>query len=303
MKFWTAPIHIFDYTFNEVSAVFYDRYPNSFAKHVVSEDVLERKVTEDSIYTRKLVVKKGASFLKSVPSWMSRLTSIRTVPTLEESIYDRKTETLVTYTRNVSFVDLFAMDEKSVYKRVESTPTQTSLSRDVAVYVNYPRFGGLIERVLVMTFRKSVKKTLNGIQEKLEERILFWGFVVVDSCCNAWSVLLGRIMVPSSSSPVWKILATASLVSLLHCAYSAAQHNSFVRLTGQEASALPLDLQIQTLVSLVVCIFATTFLAGDFQPIRADKEAVTKTWDTVGSCPSFYTFNHRAQCLSPQFLD
>lgn len=62
MKFWTSPIHIFDYTFNEVAAVFYDRYPNSFARHVTSEDVLERQITENTIFTKKLVVKKGMRF-------------------------------------------------------------------------------------------------------------------------------------------------------------------------------------------------------------------------------------------------
>ncbi|KHN71682.1 hypothetical protein Tcan_02113 [Toxocara canis] len=27
----------------------------------------------------------------------------------------------------------------------------------------------------------------------------------------------------------------------------------------------------------------------------------TKSWDTVGNCPSFYTFEHRAKALSPTF--
>ena len=51
---------------------------------------------------------------------MARLNTIQTVPTLEESLYDRKTNTLVTYTRNVSFVDLFHMDEKSFYREAVS---------------------------------------------------------------------------------------------------------------------------------------------------------------------------------------
>uniref|UniRef100_A0AC34PXE0 PRELI/MSF1 domain-containing protein n=1 Tax=Panagrolaimus sp. JU765 TaxID=591449 RepID=A0AC34PXE0_9BILA len=173
MKYWTSPLHFFDYSFNEVASVFYDRYPNSFAKHVVSEDVIDRKVTENIIYTKKLVVKKGASFLKSVPKWMSTLTSIRVVPTLEESIYDRRTNSLVTYTRNVSHCNLFQMHEKSIYEFEDFN--KTSLARQLFVSINYPRFSSLIERLLVMTFRNSVRKTLNGIQEKLEERYGFHG--------------------------------------------------------------------------------------------------------------------------------
>uniref|UniRef100_A0A914XYH9 PRELI/MSF1 domain-containing protein n=1 Tax=Panagrolaimus superbus TaxID=310955 RepID=A0A914XYH9_9BILA len=168
MKFWTSPTHIFDYAFNDVSAVFFDRYPNSFAKHIVSEDVIDRKITENTIFTKKLIVKKGASFLKSVPNWMSRLNTIQIVPTLEESIYDRKTNTLITYTRNIAHAELFNMDEKSVYREVDNN--RTSLSRELFVSVNYPRLSSFIERVLVMSFRGSIRKTLSGIQEKLEER-------------------------------------------------------------------------------------------------------------------------------------
>lgn len=61
MKLYEAPSFVFNYAFNSVCAVFYDRYPNSFAKHVISEDVLSREITRDKIYTRKLIVKKGSS--------------------------------------------------------------------------------------------------------------------------------------------------------------------------------------------------------------------------------------------------
>ena len=52
---------------------------NSFAHHVVSEDVIEREVTPDFIKTKKLIVKEGNSVLRRVPRWMSRMTEIRQV--------------------------------------------------------------------------------------------------------------------------------------------------------------------------------------------------------------------------------
>ncbi|EYB87618.1 hypothetical protein Y032_0259g484 [Ancylostoma ceylanicum] len=116
MRLWSAPTGLFPYSFDEVVSVFWDRYPNSFAKHIVSEDVLERKVTENTIVTKKLIVKHGSSILKRVPRWLSRMTEIRTVPVIEESIYDRRTRTLTTYTRNVSHNELFAMHERCVYR-------------------------------------------------------------------------------------------------------------------------------------------------------------------------------------------
>uniref|UniRef100_A0A1I7WRJ9 PRELI/MSF1 domain-containing protein n=1 Tax=Heterorhabditis bacteriophora TaxID=37862 RepID=A0A1I7WRJ9_HETBA len=57
MRWWTAPTKLYPYSFEEVVSVFWDRYPNSFAPHIISEDVLEREVTEHTIVTKKLIVK------------------------------------------------------------------------------------------------------------------------------------------------------------------------------------------------------------------------------------------------------
>uniref|UniRef100_A0A0M3I0R3 PRELI/MSF1 domain-containing protein n=2 Tax=Ascaris TaxID=6251 RepID=A0A0M3I0R3_ASCLU len=177
MRLWESASHIFPYSLEQVVAVFWDRYPNSKAQHILSEDVIERKIDGNQIRTKKLIVKKGATFLKAAPRWMTRLTSIQVMPTLEESIYDRATRTLTTYTRNISCTSLFNMHERCVYKPAENQRDQqwtiqprTNLERAVWVDVNYGRIDALIERVLVMSFRKSVKRTVIGLTEKLEER-------------------------------------------------------------------------------------------------------------------------------------
>lgn len=57
----------------------------------------------------------GASFLKAVPSWISHKVKARIIPTIEESIFDRTKNTLVTYTRNVSWRNFTKMEEKCYY--------------------------------------------------------------------------------------------------------------------------------------------------------------------------------------------
>ncbi|KAH7729824.1 PRELI/MSF1 protein [Aphelenchoides avenae] len=91
------------------------------------------------------------------------------MPTLEESVYDRRTKTMTTYTRNVSWSHLLQMQEKCTYRPTNDHTNRTELSRRLFVMVNYGHISGLAERVLMMTFRKSVKKTLAGVNEKLEE--------------------------------------------------------------------------------------------------------------------------------------
>uniref|UniRef100_A0A914VF30 Membrane magnesium transporter n=1 Tax=Plectus sambesii TaxID=2011161 RepID=A0A914VF30_9BILA len=104
-----------------------------------------------------------------------------------------------------------------------------------------------------------------------------------------------------SWSTLVRSLCFIGLISLIHCAYSAAQHRSYLRLTEQEFTRLPADILLQTIVSLVLICYSAAHVAGDFLPIRADTQVRTKSWDTVGNCPSFYTFDHRAKSLSPYF--
>uniref|UniRef100_A0A915PN86 Uncharacterized protein n=1 Tax=Setaria digitata TaxID=48799 RepID=A0A915PN86_9BILA len=107
-------------------------------------------------------------------------------------------------------------------------------------------------------------------------------------------------MNPTSLS-VFRGVCLVGLISLLHCAYSAAQHRFYLRLTEQPFTQLPLDITVQTIVSLVAFVYSATCIAGEFQPIRSDLQNRTKSWDTVGNCPSFYTFDHRAKTLSPSY--
>ncbi len=98
-----------------------------------------------------------------------------------------------------------------------------------------------------------------------------------------------------------RVLCVAALVSLLHCAYSAAQHRAYLRLTEQPFHRLPVDILVQTLVSLLLVCYSAAHVAGDFQPIRADLQLQKKSFETVGTCMSFITFDHRAKALSPYF--
>ncbi|KAI1728448.1 PRELI-like family domain-containing protein [Ditylenchus destructor] len=168
MKIWEAPLHVFNFDFDDVASVFYDRYPNSFAKHVISEDVLSREITEDKIITRKIIVKSAATFLKSVPKWISRISDRRYMPTLEESVYDRNTKTLTTYTRNISWNNTLSMDERCVYLHMSNHTTY--LHRHFFIGVNYGRVSGMLERLLSMAVSKSTRKTAEGLNEKLQER-------------------------------------------------------------------------------------------------------------------------------------
>lgn len=175
MKLWDSPRTSFPYSFDEVVSAFWDRYPNTHAKHILSEDVLERQITDNTIVTKKLIIKQGSSILKRVPRWISRMTDIRVVPVIEESVYDRVSKKLVTYTRNVSHRSLFELHERCVYKAAEDQQLHqpallTDVLRSVTVSIDCGRMSSVYEQVLLMGFKKSINNTTKGMFEKLEEK-------------------------------------------------------------------------------------------------------------------------------------
>ncbi|XP_067626210.1 ER membrane protein complex subunit 5 [Eurosta solidaginis] len=94
-----------------------------------------------------------------------------------------------------------------------------------------------------------------------------------------------------------RIILITGLLSLLHAAFSAAHHRTYLRLTEQDWTQLPVDIVVQTVLSLFVVLYNLIQIVGNFKEIRATVDMQEKSWDTLGNLPSFYTFNHRGRAL------
>lgn len=96
-----------------------------------------------------------------------------------------------------------------------------------------------------------------------------------------------------------KLLVIVGLLAFIHAAVSAAQHRSYLRLVDLEFSGLlPLDIILQTVISLVVTMIGVTKVSGDFKEIRALDDLKYKSIETIYNRPSFYMFNHRGRLLT-----
>uniref|UniRef100_A0A0R3RY85 PRELI/MSF1 domain-containing protein n=1 Tax=Elaeophora elaphi TaxID=1147741 RepID=A0A0R3RY85_9BILA len=170
-------MHIYDcfqhlpYAFEQVATVFWHRYPNTTAKHVISEDFIEVAIDGDQIRTKKLILKQTGTFLKAVPRWMSRLTNVRVVPTVEESIFDRSKRSLVTYTRNITMLSTCKIHERCVYKPgFKNGMPETIVERGGFVSTSFGKLNSIVERVLMANFKKNMRKTAVVYMEKLTKR-------------------------------------------------------------------------------------------------------------------------------------
>ncbi|XP_076283240.1 ER membrane protein complex subunit 5 [Lasioglossum baleicum] len=99
------------------------------------------------------------------------------------------------------------------------------------------------------------------------------------------------------ASALHRFITVIGLVSILHAAYSAAQHRSYLRITEQEFTTLPIDILIQGIVSLFMVMYGVMYIAGDFKEIRAVVDLENKSWETLRNLPSFQLFNHRGRHL------
>lgn len=96
-----------------------------------------------------------------------------------------------------------------------------------------------------------------------------------------------------------KVLIVLGLLSLLHVAYSAAQYRSYLRIVDENFNGfLPLDILLQTVLSLIVTMAGVVAVNGDFKEIRALDDSKYKSMDNIYNHPTFFTFNHRGRLLN-----
>ncbi|KAA0185095.1 hypothetical protein FBUS_00824 [Fasciolopsis buskii] len=83
-----------------------------------------------------------------------------------------------------------------------------------------------------------------------------------------------------------RITVVIGLLGLLHAAYSATQHRSYLRLTEQESDSLPIDIVFQTIVSFGIACIGLIGASGSFKEIEASAEFRDKILELVDSMVS-----------------
>ncbi|KAF6082591.1 PRELI domain containing 1 [Phyllostomus discolor] len=101
-------------SWDQVFAAFWQRYPNPYSKHVLTEDIVHREVTPDQkLLSRRLLTKTNR-----MPRWAERLfpaNVAHSVYILEDSIVDPRNQTMTTFTWNINHARLMVVEERCVY--------------------------------------------------------------------------------------------------------------------------------------------------------------------------------------------
>lgn len=163
MRFFSNS-HLYDDPWSIVSLAFFLRYPNPYAAHVLSCDVISRTHTaHGTLLTTRLILKKG-----SLPKWAPKgIISRAESWILEESEVDPLGRVVRCKTRNLDHVKVMRVEEITTLRQAEDGKTlQTNEARIIS------RFGwGLaktIENHGLAKFKANLQRSREGLSHILK---------------------------------------------------------------------------------------------------------------------------------------
>lgn len=131
MKIYTQTSD-YNYTFPAVTLAYFLRYPNPYAKHVLSTDVIDRYLDSNGrlvslrLHNKKSKVPSG--ILKFLPKGMAGPGGLSQSYVLEKSIVDIKEGWMETESRNMEWTGILSVVEHQSYRR-QPIPTEASVDK------------------------------------------------------------------------------------------------------------------------------------------------------------------------------
>ncbi|XP_047441721.1 PRELI domain containing 1a [Mugil cephalus] len=150
-------------TWDQVCVAFWQRYPNPYSNHVLTEDIIFREVTPSNcLISRRLLTKTSRS-----PRWMERYLPKHMASSayiIEDSIVDPKKRTMTTLTWNISHARLMSVEERCHYRINPENGGWTEIKREAWISSNVYGLSRAIQEFGLARFKTSVTKTMKGFE-------------------------------------------------------------------------------------------------------------------------------------------
>lgn len=158
--------YTFHYNWHQIATAFWKKYPNKTSHHVLSEDIIDRKIDQNGqLVTKRLFVKTS-----SCPKWIERLMKTKNVHVLEDSIVDPLKQSITTITKNLGMRNLMAVEEVCVYKPHPENKIWTIVERKTEFDTNLSGFKRLaILRLTLERYKYNIKKTDSGFLQVIKK--------------------------------------------------------------------------------------------------------------------------------------
>ena len=140
MKIYTQTSE-YNYTFPAVTLAYFLRYPNPYAKHVLSTDVIDRYLDSNGrlvsvrLHNKKSKVPSG--ILKFLPNGLAGPGGASQSYVLEKSVVDIKEGWMESESRNMEWTGILSVVEHQLYRR-QPIPMETRVDEMAASGVSTP---------------------------------------------------------------------------------------------------------------------------------------------------------------------
>ncbi|XP_053498542.1 PRELI domain containing 1b isoform X3 [Ictalurus furcatus] len=155
-------------SWEQVLAAFWQRYPNPYSTHVLTEDVIFREVTPDNcLLSRRLLTKTNR-----LPRWAERIfpgNLSRSVYIVEDSIIDPSSRRLTTLTWNLNHSTLMTVVERCVFHSDQERPVWTGLTREAWISSGVFGLSRPIQEFGLSKFRSNQMKAIKGLEHALSK--------------------------------------------------------------------------------------------------------------------------------------
>ncbi|KAK1175204.1 PRELI domain-containing protein 1, mitochondrial-like [Acipenser oxyrinchus oxyrinchus] len=153
-------------SWEHVFSAFWQRYPNPFSKHVLTEDVVFREVTPDNtLISRRLLTKTN-----HLPRWAEKIfpsNLARSVFVIEDSVVDLKNKTLTTFSWNINHTRLLVVEERCVYSMSHEKQAWSLAKREAWISSGVFGFSRAIQEFGLARFKSNQIKATRGLEYAL----------------------------------------------------------------------------------------------------------------------------------------
>jgi len=158
MRFFSQSF-LYDDPWSIVSLAFFLRYPNPYASHILSCDVITREFSQTgSLLTTRLILKRGA-----LPRWAPKgIVSRAESWVIEESEVDPEGKVVRCRTRNLDHVKVMQVQESQVFKQADDGKTLQTTEASIVSGFGW----GLTKRIEshgLARFKANVQRSREGV--------------------------------------------------------------------------------------------------------------------------------------------
>jgi hypothetical protein len=163
MKLWETE-HTFEHPWHTITLAHWNKYPNPYAQHVISVDIINREIRDGKLYTERLLQCR-----QPAPSIFRRIGFgfPETTWFVEYSVTDPKTRDYKAVTHNLSMREYFCCQETLTYSTVSTHRTMYSVNAKVTA-VGFSALGSLVEHAAVNRFKANALKGRQGLEAAID---------------------------------------------------------------------------------------------------------------------------------------